>query len=69
MSNLDAIFKVPLSGGGLILPLLFPQALSGEFRVHWKRGLSMISTDRPEMEYRPYEFLLHYCTYVCHTKV
>ena len=27
------IFKVPLSGGGLILPLSFPQALSREFRV------------------------------------
>ena len=36
MSNLDVIFKVPLSGGGLILPLSFPQALSREFRVHWR---------------------------------
>ena len=26
------IFKVPLSGGSLILPLSFPQALSREFR-------------------------------------
>ena len=32
------IFKVLLSGGGLILPLLFPQALSTEFRVHWRGG-------------------------------
>ena len=32
------IFKVPLSGGGLILPLSFPQVLSREFRVHWRGG-------------------------------
>ena len=38
MSNLDTIFKVPLSGGGLILPLWFAQVLSREFRVHWRGG-------------------------------
>ena len=38
MSNLDVIFKVPLSGAGLILPLSFPQALNREFRVHWRGG-------------------------------
>ena len=38
MSNLDVIFKIPLSGGGLILLLSFPQALSREFRVHWRGG-------------------------------
>ena len=38
MSNLDTVFKVPLSGGGLILPLSFPQALSTEFRVRWRGG-------------------------------
>ena len=32
------IFKVPLSGGGLILPLSFPQALSRELRVYWRGG-------------------------------
>ena len=32
------IFKVPLSGGGLVLPLSFPQALSTESRVHWRGG-------------------------------
>ena len=59
------IFKVPLSGGGLILPLWFPQALSREFRAHWSSGPARsartgltISTDRPQMESRPYEFLL-----------
>ena len=38
MSNLYTIVKVPLSGGGLILLLLFSQALNTEFRVHWKGG-------------------------------
>ena len=46
------IFKVPLSGGGLILPLSFPQALSREFRVHWRGGRAR-SADRPEMEPGP----------------
>ena len=32
-------FKIPLPRvGGLILPLSFPQALSTEFRVHWRDG-------------------------------
>ena len=31
-------FKIPLPRGGLILPLSFPQALSTEFRVHWRGG-------------------------------
>ena len=39
MSNLDTIFKVPLSRGGLIPLLLFSLALNTEFRVHWKGGL------------------------------
>ena len=54
------IFKVPLSGGGLILPLPFPQALSREFRVHWRGG----RTDGPQMESRPYEFLLQLLLYL-----
>ena len=33
-------FKIPLSRGGLILPLSFPQALSTEFRVHQRGGLA-----------------------------
>ena len=37
MSNLDTIFKVPLSGGGLLLPLSFLQALSTEFRARSAR--------------------------------
>ena len=34
MSNLDRIFKVPLSGGGLILCCRF----HAEFTVHWRDG-------------------------------
>ncbi|DAA20461.1 TPA: hypothetical protein BOS_16889 [Bos taurus] len=56
MSNLDVIFKIPLSRGGLILLLRFPQALNTEFRVHWRGGMS--STNRPEMGSRPCESLL-----------
>ena len=32
------MFKIPLPRGGLIFPLSFPQALSTEFRVHWRGG-------------------------------
>ena len=52
------IFKVPLSRGGLILLLSFPQALNTEFRV--QRWPGMISMNRPEMESRSYELLLHH---------
>ena len=33
LSNLDMIFKIPLSREGLILLLLFPQTLNTRFRV------------------------------------
>ena len=59
MSNLDVTFKILLPRGGLILPLSFPQVLSTKFRVHWRGGCARTSTGRPEMESRPYEFLLH----------
>ena len=51
-------FKIPLPEGGLILPLSFPQALSTELSP-LERWARTIGTDRPEMESRPYEFLLH----------
>ena len=61
MSNLDTIFKVPLSGGGLILPSVVV-FIGTKHRVQspLERWLSMISMNRPKMESRPYEFLLHY---------
>ena len=52
------IFKVPLSGGGLSLLLSFPQALNTELSP-LERWPSRISMSRPQMESRPYEFLLH----------
>ena len=61
MSNLDTIFKVPLSGGGRILPSVVV-FIGTKHRVQspLERWLSMISMNRPKMESRPYEFLLHY---------
>ena len=38
MSVCSLFFKIPLPRGGLILLLSFPQALSTEFRVHWRGG-------------------------------
>ena len=57
MSNLDTIFKVPLSGRGLILLLLLSQALT-QSQSPLERWPSMFSMNRPKMESRPYEFLL-----------
>ena len=72
MSNLDTIFKVTPSRGGLILLCSFHRdgVQSSECRVQspLERWLSMISMDRPEMGSRPYEFLLHfYIIYYIHT--
>ena len=60
MSNLDMIFKVPLSGAGIILPSVVV-FIGTKHRVQspLERWPSMISMNRPKMESRPYEFLLH----------
>ena len=50
-------FKIPLPRGGLIFLLSFSQALS-RVQSPLERWPCTISTDRPEMESRPYEFLL-----------
>ena len=54
MSNLDTIFKVPLSGGGLILPSVVV-FIGTKHRVQspLERWLSMISMNRPKMESGP----------------
>ena len=59
MSNLYTIVKVPLSGGGLILPSVVV-FIGTKHRVQspLERWPSMISMNRPKMESRPYEFLL-----------
>ena len=53
------IFKVPLSGGGLILSSVVV-FIGTKHRVQnpLERWLSMISMNRPKIESRPYEFLL-----------
>ena len=60
MSNLDTIFKDPLSGGGLIPPSVVV-FIGTKHRVQspLERWPSMISMNRPMMESRPSEFLLH----------
>ena len=35
---ISVCFLFPCPEGGIILPLSFPQALSTEFRVHWRGG-------------------------------
>ena len=62
MSNLDMIFKVPLSGGGLILLLFFPISTKHRVQSPLERWPSMISMNRSKRESRPYEFLLQYHT-------
>ena len=61
MSNLDTIFKVHLSGGTLLYPSVVV-FIGTKHRVQspLERWPSMISMNRPKMESRPYEFLLHW---------
>ena len=63
MSNLDKIFKVPLSGGGggwgSYPSVVVSIGTKPRAQSPLERRPSMISMDRPEMESRPHEFLLH----------
>ena len=70
------IFKVPLSGGGLILPLSIPQELSREFRVHWRGG--RVRSAQAGLRWSPGPMnsffniswrviTLQYCSGFCHT--
>ena len=56
MSNLDVIFKIPLPRGVIVIPT------GAKHRVQnpLERRPNRISMDRPEMESKPYEFLLHF---------
>ena len=58
MSNLAVIFKIPLPRGGPYPSIVFPTGAKHRAQSPLERRPSMISTDRPEMESRPYEFLL-----------
>ena len=58
MSNVYTIFKVPILRGSYPSVAVF---IGTKHRVQspLERWLSMISMNRPKMESRPYEFLLH----------
>ena len=58
MSNLDTIFKVPLSGGGSYPSVVVFIGTKHRVQSPLERWLSMVSMNRPKMESRPYEFLL-----------
>ena len=58
LSNLDTIFKIPLSRGGLIPSVVISTGTKHRAQSPLERRPSLISMDRPEMESRPYEFLL-----------
>ena len=59
MSNLDMIFKVPLSGGGSYPSVVVFIGTKHRVQSPLERWPSMISMKRPKMGSRPYEFLLH----------
>ena len=59
MSNLDTIFKVPLSGGGSYPSVVVFIGTKRRVQSPLERWPSMISMNRPKMESRTYEFLLH----------
>ena len=58
MSNLDTIFKVPLSGGGSYPSVVVLIGTKHRVQSPLERWPSMISMNRPKMESRPCEFLL-----------
>ena len=51
-------FKVPLPRGGLYPSLVIPTGAKHRVQSPLERWPRAICTDRPEMESRPYEFLL-----------
>ena len=52
-------FKIPLPRGGSYLSIVIPTGAKHRIQSPLERWPRTISTDRPEMESRPYEFLLH----------
>ena len=53
-------FKIPLPRGGYYPSIVIPTGPKHRVQSPLERWPRMISTDGPEMESRPYEFLLHY---------
>ena len=52
-------FKIPLPRGGSYPSIVIPTGAKHRVQSPLERWPRMISTDRPEMESRPYECLLH----------
>ena len=52
-------FKIPLPRGGSFPSIVIPTGAKHRVQSPLERWPRTISTDRPEMESRPYEFLLH----------
>ena len=52
-------FKIPLPRGGFYPSLVIPTGAKHRAQSPLEGRPRTISTDRPEMESRPYEFLLH----------
>ena len=52
-------FKVPLPRGGPYPSIVIPTGAMHRVQSPLERRPHTISTDRPEIESRPYEFLLH----------
>ena len=52
-------FKIPLPRGGPYPSTVIPTGAKHRVQSPLERWPRTISTDRPEMESRPYEFLLH----------
>ena len=52
-------FKIPLPRVGSYPSIVIPTGAKHRIQSPLERWPRMISTDRPEMESRPYEFLLH----------
>ena len=53
-------FKIPLPRGGSYPSIVIPTGAKHRVQSPLERWPRTISTDRPEMESRPYEFLLQY---------
>ena len=52
-------FKIPLPRGGSYPSIVIPTGAKYRVQSPLERWPHTTSTDRPEMESRPYEFLLH----------
>ena len=61
-------FKIPLPRGGSYPSIAIPTGAKHRVQSPLERWPHTISTDRPEMESRPYEFLLHHSLVMCYSE-